>query len=466
MAELRSTELRLPGEAAQHRQRVAFTFEGQTLTGYVGEPIAAALHANGVTVLSRSFKYRRPRGLHCMAGSCPNCAMRVDGLPGVTTCETPLRGGEVVERERGWPSADRDLLEVLDVLSPLTPNGFQYRWFRRHQRVFDAVVEPVLRRLAARADLPDRAAAARLQAQQPRTVIADVAVIGGGVCGMRAALAAAAAGASVTLIDRGATLGGAAADDPRSADEVSTLIDQISAHREVNVRSGATAFAWFERDVILVVDPDAVWAIRASCWTICTGGYPQALAFPSNDLPGVMLGRAVRRLVFKHDIKPGHRVVVVTDGDHGHRLAVDLEARSVTVAAIADIRLDAHAPDVATAAIRLPSGHTVMRAHGRRRLTGVTLAAPGDTTGTFIACDVLCIDLGTRPADELPLQLLSEGSIRLKAPTLDALRRSTAGIAEVTPGVWLAGGVTGADSLPAAAEQGEAAGRAAANAVD
>src|SRR5579863_5105106 len=105
------TGLRLPSGTG--RAPVSFTFEGRTVSGFAGEPIAAALHASGVTVLSRSFKYRRPRGLHCMSGSCPNCSMRVDGLPGVMTCEEPLRGGERVERERGWPTADRDALRVL-----------------------------------------------------------------------------------------------------------------------------------------------------------------------------------------------------------------------------------------------------------------------------------------------------------------------------------------------------------------
>jgi sarcosine oxidase subunit alpha len=453
--------LRLP--TASSGEPVSFTFEGRTLSGFAGEPIAAALHANGVTVLSRSFKYRRPRGLHCMAGSCPNCSMRVDGLPGVVTCEEPLRGGERVERERGWPSADRDALEVLDLLSPLTPNGFQYRWFRKRPRLFDAT-EPVLRRLAARAAMPDPGAAARVygtgplsNGADPRQTTVDVAVIGGGVAGMRAALAATQGEASVALVERGAELGGGAADDQRSEPQVAALVDRVAAAPRLEVHCGTTAFGWYERELMLVSDREGVQELHAKRWVISTGGYPQPLAFPGNDLPGVMLGTAVRRLV-RYGVRPGQRIVIVTDRDAGLELAEDLRARSITVSAVADMRSDAAAGSPA----RAVSGHTVVRARGGGRLAAVTLGPVGGATGSEIECDVLCIDVAPRPANELVLQLLADGSITLERPTPEAMGASGAGPAEVTGGVWIAGGVKGADSFSEAGEQGEAAGRAAA----
>jgi sarcosine oxidase subunit alpha len=454
---------RLPREAGAAGEPVQFTFDGRKLTGYAGEPIAAALHANGVTVLSRSFKYRRPRGLHCMAGSCPNCSMRVDGLPGVVTCVEPLRGGEQVERERGWPTADRDALGVLDLLSPLTPNGFQYRWFRKQPRLFDAT-EPVLRRLAARAALPDTGAAARVYGTgplpagaEPRRTVVDVAVIGGGVAGIRAALAAAQAGASVALIDRDTALGGGAADDPRREAEVAQLVGQVGATAGVETHSGATAFGWYERELMLVSDRDGVQELHAGRWVICTGGYPQPLAFPGNDLPGVMLGQAVRRLV-RYGVRPGQQMVIVTDNDAGLELADDLRARSITVAAVADTRPG----DGAAAPIRAAAGHTVLSARGRGRLTGVTLGPVGVIEGSDVECDVLCIDVAPRPANELVLQLLADGSITLERPPSEALRATGAEPVQVTEGVWVAGGVSGSVSFAEAGEQGELAGRAAA----
>ncbi|MDY0383067.1 MAG: 2Fe-2S iron-sulfur cluster-binding protein, partial [Atribacterota bacterium] len=46
----------------QPGKKVAFTFEGKRLEGYDNEPIAAALVAAGIKVLSYSLKLKRPRG--------------------------------------------------------------------------------------------------------------------------------------------------------------------------------------------------------------------------------------------------------------------------------------------------------------------------------------------------------------------------------------------------------------------
>ncbi len=81
-------------------RRVSFTLDGETLEGFEGEPIAAALHDNGVRVLRLSIHRRRPRGFFCAIGNCSSCLMIVDGKPNVRVCVTPLREGMVVERQR------------------------------------------------------------------------------------------------------------------------------------------------------------------------------------------------------------------------------------------------------------------------------------------------------------------------------------------------------------------------------
>jgi methylglutamate dehydrogenase subunit C len=42
---------------------VAFTFDGASLTGFAGDTLASALLANGISLVGRSFKLHRPRGL-------------------------------------------------------------------------------------------------------------------------------------------------------------------------------------------------------------------------------------------------------------------------------------------------------------------------------------------------------------------------------------------------------------------
>ena len=73
---------------------VPFTFEGKSLRGFEGEPIAAALHANNVRKLRQHGG--RPRGFFCAIGNCSSCLMEVDGVPNVRVCVEPLRRGMVV----------------------------------------------------------------------------------------------------------------------------------------------------------------------------------------------------------------------------------------------------------------------------------------------------------------------------------------------------------------------------------
>jgi predicted molibdopterin-dependent oxidoreductase YjgC len=83
----------------KHGNKVNFTFEGRKLEGYSDEPIAAALVASGIKVLSYSRKLKRPRGFFCAIGKCSSCLMTVNGIPNVRTCVTRLEDGIVVNRQ-------------------------------------------------------------------------------------------------------------------------------------------------------------------------------------------------------------------------------------------------------------------------------------------------------------------------------------------------------------------------------
>lgn len=81
--------------------KVSFTYNGETYQGYEKETIAAALHAAGVKVLSHSHKLKRPRGFYCAIGNCSSCLMKVNGVYNVRICVTPLKEGDVVEKQEG-----------------------------------------------------------------------------------------------------------------------------------------------------------------------------------------------------------------------------------------------------------------------------------------------------------------------------------------------------------------------------
>jgi predicted molibdopterin-dependent oxidoreductase YjgC len=84
-----------------HGKEVEFTFDGRTLKGFEGDPIAMALHANGIHVYRETPLMKRTRGFFCAIGKCSSCFMVVDGVPNVRTCVTPLKAGMKVETQKG-----------------------------------------------------------------------------------------------------------------------------------------------------------------------------------------------------------------------------------------------------------------------------------------------------------------------------------------------------------------------------
>jgi len=85
----------------ENKKVVKFTFDGREMEGFEGEPIAAALHSNGVQVYRITPKQERTRGFFCAIGKCSSCFMIVDGVPNVRTCVTALEAGMKVETQTG-----------------------------------------------------------------------------------------------------------------------------------------------------------------------------------------------------------------------------------------------------------------------------------------------------------------------------------------------------------------------------
>lgn len=82
-------------------KEVEFTFDGKSMKGYEGEPIAVALKANDVMIHRYTKKEHKPRGLFCAIGRCTDCVMVVDGKPNVRTCVTLLKEGMDVRTQDG-----------------------------------------------------------------------------------------------------------------------------------------------------------------------------------------------------------------------------------------------------------------------------------------------------------------------------------------------------------------------------
>jgi sarcosine oxidase subunit alpha len=88
---------------APRREVVTITVDGQPLTGYAGEVLAATLMAHGMRTLRTTDGERAPRGIYCAIGHCFECQVTVDGQPGARACLTPVREGMRVTTGQGDP---------------------------------------------------------------------------------------------------------------------------------------------------------------------------------------------------------------------------------------------------------------------------------------------------------------------------------------------------------------------------
>jgi sarcosine oxidase subunit alpha len=452
-----------PGERIDRSAPLTFTFDGKPVRGYAGDTIASALLASGRHVLSRSFKYHRPRGELCGCGQCANSLVQVGERPSVRACGTPVEAGMAVEHQNAWPSLERDVLALAGRSGGrFMQVGFYYKTFIKPRRMWP-LYERVLRRAAGLGKLPQQQDE-RTWRTEYRRRHCDVLVIGGGIAGLSAALAAAQRGADVVLADDDVEPGGfelATGNHQR----VRALAEQCRA-AGVELLTGGSALGYFD-GLVPVWQGDTLHQVRARRHVAATGSIEQPLVFADNDLPGVMLAGGARRLAALYALAPGETAVVATVGDAGLESALALHAVGVEVAAVADLRGDAlerpAAARLAEHGIRVLPGTTVARGAGRRGVERVVLARvdrdglalPGSTTE--VACDLLAVSGGSVPASSLLLQ--AGARARYDA----ASSRFLPG--ELPAGVHAAGAVAGCDEAQQAALSGTVAGAEAARAL-
>jgi predicted molibdopterin-dependent oxidoreductase YjgC len=87
---------------------IQFTFDGRELPALEGEPILAALAAQGIRLSRTTSRRGEKRWFFCGIGLCTDCMMIVDGVPSVRTCVTPVREGTRVEIQHGVGAWEAD----------------------------------------------------------------------------------------------------------------------------------------------------------------------------------------------------------------------------------------------------------------------------------------------------------------------------------------------------------------------
>ncbi len=365
-----------PGEVIDRDQAFTFRFNGTSYAAYSGDTIVSALAASGVRVLSRSYKYHRPRGVLTASFHDPGCMLQVGDEPNVRAAHRRVDPGMDVTSQNTWPSLRFDVKAANQAVKRFLAPGFYYKTFIKPQRLWPAY-QRVLKRFAnggvVAPDTPHGA-------YDHRYVHPDVLVAGGGPAGMAAATAAARAGAKVLLVEEEPDLGGHlrygdAADLERLAD----LAAAVAAEPGIEVLTDAVVLGRYDHNWVAVVQRDVAHVherlvkARVGCLVVAPGLIERPYVFAGNDRPGVMLSTAVRRLVNLHAVRPGERALVLTANPEGDAAVRDLEDAGVEIAAVADAR----------------RGQDLREVVGRAGVKGAVL---GD--GTKVDCDLVVTAIG------------------------------------------------------------------------
>jgi len=342
----------------------------------------------------------------------------------------------------------------------------------------------------------------------------DLAVIGAGPAGMTAAVAAAAAGCRVVVLDLAERPGGQywrwgpATDDGRFHHDwaaFAALRGRFAAHQEagrIGYRPGHAVFhieppagdagdaaggGWFRVHAVADERRRDHAAVDARAVIVATGAYDRQLPVPGWTLPGVMAAGAAQALLKGSAVVAGRRVAVAGAGPFLLPVAAGLARAGARVVAV----IEAGQPlaylrrprDLAASWRKLPEAagylaelarrrvpvlrrHAVIAAHGGARLESVTVAridaaweiVPGRQR--TLEVDVLAAGYGFIPQVEL---LGDTGARLVPGPGPGAFAAVTGPDQQTTvPGLFAAGETTGVGGADLARIEGAAAGRAAA----
>lgn len=409
---------RLTSQALIDRdQRLSFTFDGVSYTGYAGDTLASALLANGVRLMGRSFKYHRPRGPLTAGSEEPNALVHLrTGAatePNTRATTVELYDGLVATSQNAWPSLKHDALAMNDKLSRFLGAGFYYKTFMWPKSFWEKVYEPTIRNAAglgrlSMADDPD--------SYDKGFLHCDLLVIGGGPAGLMAALTAGRAGARVIIADEDPILGGRLnaetieIDGHAGSDWAATAVTELLSLPSVTLLPRTTVLGAFdhgiysalERNNDHVLAPAAgkprqtLWRIYSKRAILAAGATERMIAFPQNDRPGIMTASALRTYVNRYAVAPSRHVVVFTNNSDGHRTAVDLIEKGIDVVAVVDVRPNAQPLGM----YRLIAGGTIISTSGRLGLTHV-MVKHTDGLEESLLCGALGVSGGWNPAVSL-----------------------------------------------------------------
>lgn len=412
------------------RKPVSFRFNGRKVLGFEGDTVASALYAAGFKTFSKSMKYARPRGFFCAIGKCSSCLMRVDGIPNVRTCITPVQNGMVVETQD------------------------------------------------QKADIPSVTKAE----VERETVDTDLAVVGAGPAGLSAAICALKLGADVVVIDENPLPGGQLIKQTHkffgSKDshagvrgiEIANILMRVMKAAKANWILNSSVVGCYEGKTHLldvVQNNRKLIEVNAKNVIVATGAMENMLAFPNNDLPGVMGAGGVQTLMNVYGIKPGKNVLMVGAGNVGLIVSYQLLQAGANVKAVVEALPQiggylVHAAKLRRMGVPILTSHSIKEATGTNHVEGAVIVEldknwqPIPRSEQKMDVDLICLAIGLSPSSEL---LFQAGCKDAYIPELGGrVAIHDQNLETTIDGIYVAGDVSGIEEASTAMIEGRIAG--------
>lgn len=426
---MNSHRINRPNSRINREQTLSFSFDGKNYQGFAGDTLASALLANGVRMIGRSFKYGRPRGIVGHGAEEPNALIQLETgavtVPNVKATQVELYAGLKAFSTTGWPSLNFDVKSIMGRAARFMPAGFYYKTFMAPAKMWP-LYEDVIRRAAGYGHAPAESDPEYYDHLHHHP---DVLVVGGGSCGIWAALIAARAGLRVMLVDEQAEMGGwllsdhdVVVDDYPAHTWLRSCIAELDKLPNVTRLPRTTAFALHDANLVQAVElmqdhispasrnaelpRQRLHKIRAHQVILATGAIERPLVFGNNDLPGVMTASAGQTYLNRYAVRAGQQVLVLTSNDWAYGAACDLAQAGAKVT-LADTRATGALPVRTRAAqaagVAVLNGHGIAHAFGGRAVNGARLIKLDATKnavagpGPEIDCDLLLSSGGLSP---------------------------------------------------------------------